>query len=391
MTCASKPDYQSFVFPELPKPVQEAFFKGVLAWRQQFPQTACSGDLATCFSFSGLDSKISLILVPLLASAGLMTPKIIWPPQTVGGLAQNTFHAIFGFKLAIGPDEMRSALTSSGGVFACAPEIVKAYHSRLTSSVRSKWQLFSLTSLLTLHGLRAKSALYDIKTNDSSPGFDIRKARKSVMVLKEHSDRLGIQTSYFLRSMPQPLGRALGPALEVIEACEILKGRGPLDMKKFVLEQAAELLLLSQEAANRTAAKTKLKSLILSGDALRAFANIIHTQHGQSRIVNDYSLLPRVNHKIAVCAPKEGFVTHMKMSSLHTLRERLSGLHPGAGVILQVDFGEPVKKGALLAEIHYPEPQCSSRILEETRMAIGLGDHPPPFAPLIAEKIKGNF
>jgi|GEM_PF-2017084 len=390
MTCASKTDYQSFVFPELPKPVQKAFFKGVLAWRQQFPHTTCSGDLVTCFSFSDLDTKIALTLVPLLASAGLMTPKIIWPSQTVGGLAQNTFHAISGFKLAIGSDEMQSALMSSGGVFACAPETIKAYHSRLASSVRSKWQLFSLTSLLTLQGLRAKSALYDIKINDSSPDFDIHKARKLAMVLKAHSDQLGIQTSYFLRSMPQPLGRALGPVLEVIEACEILKGRGPLDMKKFVLEQAADLLL-NQKAANRTAAKTKLKSLILSGDALRAFSNIIHTQYGQSRIVNDYSLLPRTNHKIAVCARKEGFVTHMKMSSLHALRERLSSLHPGAGVILQVNFGEPVKKGDLLAEIHYPEPRCSSRIQEEIHMAIGLGNHPPRFEPLIAEKIMGNF
>lgn len=345
----------------------------------------------TFFSLNGIDCKTSLILLPLIASTGLVVPKILWSAQAEGRLIEYSLNAISGMKLSLPLEEIQIALEKTGGVFASAPEFMKMTHDKLVSAEESEWQRFSQISLLTLNGLGAKSAVYDIKMNDSLAGFDLKNARDSVHVLKEQSEILGINASYFLSPALQHLGQAIGPALELIEALEILKGRGPYDVKKIVLEQGADLLLLAKQAANRTEAKSTLKSLILRGDALEKIEAIIEAQRGNSKIVHDYSQLPIAVHQINIPSIKSGFVAQMRMSLLKKLKEHLMRIHPGAGLIIHKNVGDSVQAGEALSILHFPEPHCPQKLQDEIRNVFVITDLKPSFSPLIAEKIKGNF
>jgi pyrimidine-nucleoside phosphorylase len=388
MTCSKIQDSQSLLFDKLPQTIKEAFFLGAYSSRGHITDPVGSEKTVTYFSHNCLDGKASLALAPLLASAGLTVPKIIWPSQAEGQCLQIILSSISGMKLTLAPDEMRSCLVSQGAFFASAPKSSAILHDELAVSVKSAWQLFSLVSLLILRNLNIKAAIYDIKINDSDPGFDIHGARRSILALKDYAGQLGTITSYFLSYQQQFLGQALGPVLELIEALEILKGRGPHDIKKMVLEQAADLLLLAHKAANRTEAKSTLKSLIIRGDALKKIEDIITGQGGNSHVVNDYAQLPRAKHKIAIRSLKTGFVTRIKAINLAALRDRLTGIHPGAGFLLQMNVGDSVRENDVVIELHFPEPRCSARLQDEIRDAIVLDDRPPNFMPLIAEKIK---
>jgi pyrimidine-nucleoside phosphorylase len=345
----------------------------------------------TFFALNSIDCKTSLILLPLVASTGLVVPKILWPKQTEGRLLESSLRTIPGITLGMSPDEMKSALNTSGGFFAYAPESLKIAHDRLVPSEDSEWQLFSRISLLTQEGLGVKNAVYDIKISDSLPGDDPKKVRESVLAFKGRAEAMGINASYFLSPAHQPLGQALGPVHELIEALEILKGRGPLDIKKIVLEQGADLLLLAAHAANRTEAKSTLKTLILRGDALNKIEDIIRAQRGYPEIVNDYSRLPAVDYQISILARRSGFVTRMRMDGMKRLKAKLTHIHPGAGLHIQKNIGDSVHEDEVLARLHYPESHCPPKLQSEIRSLYDIADRKPDFSPLISEKIKGNF
>jgi pyrimidine-nucleoside phosphorylase len=303
----------------------------------------------------------------------------------------SSLNTIAGIKLTFATEEMQFVLDASGGVFAYPTSSLQIIHDRLASRAKSEWQLFTSISLLTMNSLESKHAVYDIKINDSLTGFDLNIARESVYALKEQLDRLGINVSYFLSPMHQPLGQALGPTLELIEAFETLKGRGPLDVKKIVLEQGADLILLSEHAANRTEAKSTLKSLLLNGDAQNKIEEIIGTQGGDPGVVNDYARLPMVAREIEIYSPKTGYVTRMKIARLKTLKRRLMDIHPGAGLIFQKSVGDQVNKDEPLVRLHFPEPRCPVKLQDEIQNIFVIADHKPKFYPFIEEKIKGNF
>ncbi|MFC2163890.1 hypothetical protein ACFLT2_02690 [Acidobacteriota bacterium] len=379
------------LFPEISQVEKDIFSEDIKIWNRHFADQDNLIHPVTFFFQHGLDSKVSLVLLPLLASVGLLVPKILWPSQPEGTSLESILRTISGMKLTLSPDEMRSALESAGGFFACAPESLRIFHDRLISTGKSEWQLFSLLCLLTLNGLDAKSASFGIKINDATPGSDIKNAREFVNVLKELTECLGVSASFYLSYKRQLLGLALGPVQELIEALEILKGRGPHDVKKLALEHGADLLILANKAANRTEAKTVLKSLLLKGDALKKMEEIIEIQGGNIKIVNDYSELPEADQRIDIHSTKIGFVTRLKTSHLKKLKQKLMCIHPGAGLIFQKTVGDPVKEGDLLVKMHFPTPRCSSGLQNEIRNAFVVTDCAPSFFPLIAEKIKGNF
>jgi pyrimidine-nucleoside phosphorylase len=345
----------------------------------------------TFFVHGGFDSKTSLVLLPLLASAGLIVPKILWPTQPEGESLVGNLDVIPGMKLTLALDEMRSILESVGGAFVSAPESLKMDHDELVLSVEPEWRSFSSISLLTLKGLNAKSAVFDIKIDGSPPDTDLKKARESVFALKKQAEYLGINASYFLSPAHRPLGQAIGPVPELIEALEILKGRGPHDIKKIVLEQGADLLLLAEHAVNRTEAKSILKSLILNGEAQNKIKDIIQAQGGNPKIVNDYTHLPIPAHQVDIQSSTTGFVARVKISPLRTLKRMLTEIHAGAGLIFRKSAGDAVKEGEVLAHLLYPEPHCSGRLRDAIQRAFVITRRMPEFSPLIAEKIRGNF
>ncbi len=195
--------------------------------------------------------------------------------------------------------------------------------------------------------------------------------------------------------MNQPLGQAVGNALEVREILEILKGKGPLDVLKLSLELGTEILLLAKKSSNRTEVKRELKEKIINGEALEKFKQIIEVQKGNSRIIDDYSLLPQAKNKMKILSTKIGFIHKIMLKQIHSLRLELEtagmnqtdSIDTGPGFLIFKKIGEKVEKGETLAEVRFNKLKNISRFEKEFRRAIIISEKPPDFQPFIIERI----
>jgi pyrimidine-nucleoside phosphorylase len=199
-----------------------------------------------------------------------------------------------------------------------------------------------------------------------------------------------------LTDMDQPLGRAVGNALEVIEAVDMLRGKAPEDYTEVTMALTAEMLVLGGKASTPEQARTLLRRAVDDGSALRKLKEIVQAQGGDPRAIDDYSLLPRARATSDVLAPGNGFVTAIDTEAvglaavaLGAGRQRVDSIiDPAVGFTLVRKVGEPVKAGEPLVRVHYnsegPLEDVKARLLK----AYTLGPVAPAPRPLIVERLE---
>ena len=164
-----------------------------------------------------------------------------------------------------------------------------------------------------------------------------------------------------LTDMNQPLGRAVGNSLEVIEAFEALRGRGPEDFVTLCRELSAEMLVLGRAAGSVDEGRARYDDVIASGAALDKMREIIAAQSGEPRALDDYTLLPTARHQRPVTARRTGYVQAIDTEAIGRAsmllgagRLRLdSKIDPGVGLTVQARVGDQVDESTPLALMHY--------------------------------------
>jgi pyrimidine-nucleoside phosphorylase len=190
----------------------------------------------------------------------------------------------------------------------------------------------------------------------------------------------GKPTVAYVTDMDQPLGMAIGNALEIIEAAETLKGRGHEDLLNLSLEFGAEMMVLSGIETDRERAKEKLNESIKSGKAIEKFKEIIKRQGGDPEVAEDYSLLPQARFRHEVMPREEGWI-----ESIDALRLGLTAMKLGAGrqkkddkidhsvgIWLGGKVGDRVERGKPLAVVYANDEEKLGWALEEVRKAFWL-------------------
>ena len=244
----------------------------------------------------------------------------------------------------------------------------------------------------------ASHIVLDIKVGGGSPILKIKEARKLAISIKSTLDGIQVNSSILLTSFNQPVGQALGNSLEIREAIDTLKGSGPLDMLKLTLELGSEILLLADKNKTKIEAKEVLKKAIVDGRALKKFKEIIEAQKGNSRVTDDYSLLPLSTKRIHISSRKSGFIHKINMCQLHSLylklmssgRESSAAEKRGIGFILQKKTGDWARKGESLVEVHLGNTTQCTWIDDESQEIFTISETAPPFQPLIIERIKDS-
>jgi pyrimidine-nucleoside phosphorylase len=199
-----------------------------------------------------------------------------------------------------------------------------------------------------------------------------------------------------LTRMDEPLGRAVGNALEVAESVACLRGEGPADLMKVTYALGAEMLCLAKVAKDAKDGEARLREVVANGAALRKFREIVEAQGGDARVIDTPAVLPRARLIREVRATTAGYV-----QSVDAMTVALAALRLGAGRVRAEDavdhavgfselvkIGERVEAGAVLAVVHANDDakfaQAKAAILGE---AIRVGDAPVTPAPLIAEQV----
>jgi pyrimidine-nucleoside phosphorylase/thymidine phosphorylase len=209
---------------------------------------------------------------------------------------------------------------------------------------------------------------------------------------------LGKRVRALITAMDEPLGRAVGNALEVAECVECLRGGGPTDLVELSLELAAETLVAAGVAADREAALGRCRRAITDGSALERFRRVVAAQGGDPRVCDEPErVLPRAARSEVFRAASAGFVTRLRAWPVGQASMLLGagrrtvndGIDPAAGILLHRKVGERVAAGDAIAELRFNESHAAAvpAALALLADAVAVGAEPPPALPLVLERL----
>ncbi len=334
-----------------------------------------SGPKIDKHSTGGVGDKVSLILAPLVAACGVIVPMVSGRSLGHTGGTLDKLASIPGFKTDLKLAEFYQVLEKVGvGIIGQTEEMCpadkKLYALRDVTGTVESIPLIAASIMSKKLAEGIDGLVLDVKTGNGAFMRQRRDARQLARLMLSIGNAFGKNVVALITDMSQPLGRAVGNALEVKEAIEALKGNWPPDLQEVTLALGEEMLLLAGKAANRPQARRLLLRALTTNRALKKFQEMIEAQGGDPRVVDDYSLLPSANYKKEVFANEKGYIR-----SIDTLKVGLLGLEiglgrktlddkidPGAGFIFRKKRNERVEKGEVLAEVFASKETLTEKV-----------------------------
>jgi thymidine phosphorylase len=340
-------------------------------------------------STGGVGDKISLILVPLMAVFGAVVPQMSGRGLGHTGGTLDKMESISGWHPDLDMDALIRVLRDVGGVItAASPSIDPADHRLyalrdITATVESIPLIASsIMSKKIAEG--TQSLLLDVKVGSGAFMTDVDQARALASAMIDIGEAHGVRTGAMLTAMDIPLGRAVGNAIEVAEAFDVLNGGGPDDVRDLSIAEAEAMLALAGIDGDPAKALT-------DGRAMDKFREMIRAQGGDPD-----KPLPPSPVLGTVDAARDGVVTRLDAYQVGMASWKLGAgrSRPGesvsaaAGVVCLAKPGERVTKGQPIVELHGDDPSLVDAAKAELAgAAIGIGDEPPAATPLIIERI----
>lgn len=317
-------------------------------------------------STGGVGDKTSLILAPVVAAGGLTVPMISGRGLGHTGGTLDKLEAIPGFNVNLSLVEFRRVLRECGmGLIGQTAEIApadkKIYALRdVTSTVENVGLICaSIMSKKLAEGIDA--LVLDVKTGS---GAFMKKEEDSVElaeVMVETGKRMGKKVVALITDMDQPLGRLAGHSYEVLESVEVLRGRGPKDLKDLSLELSAWMFFLGERTKSVDEGRRLAETMVATGQALEKFRQGIRLQGGDERVVDEPERLPQARLHAHVVSSAAGYVNVANCEQLGTALAMLGGgrekkedkIDHAVGLEFHKRIGDRVKEGEKLVTIHY--------------------------------------
>jgi pyrimidine-nucleoside phosphorylase len=201
----------------------------------------------------------------------------------------------------------------------------------------------------------------------------------------------GVRTVALLSAMEQPLGRAVGNALEIAETLDLLRGGGPDDVRALCLHEVATLLAMAGLAADEADGEAKARAALASGAGLAKLRAVVAAQGGDVAQIDDPNRLPRAPWRGMLTAPRAGYIAGIEAERVGRASVRLGAgrarkgeaIDPAVGFILQAKVGAQVAAGQPLIEIHARSQDEASAIRDDLLAAYTWSDTPVPEPPLL--------
>jgi pyrimidine-nucleoside phosphorylase len=317
-------------------------------------------------STGGVGDKISLALAPAVAALGVPVPMMSGRGLGHTGGTLDKLESIPGFDVHQSMERAR-AIVKDHGLFLIgqtddlAPADRKMYALRdVTGTVESIPLIASsIMSKKLAEGIDA--LVLDVKVGSGAFMKGLEEARELAKTLVAIGVGAGKQVRALLTRMDAPIGVAVGNALEVIEAIDVMQGRGPEDTTRLTVALGAEMLVLGKKAENIDVGEAAMRQVLSDGRALEKFADIVEAHGGDRRVVDDPDRLPRASQTVLIPALEAGCVTgidpyKVAMAALAVgagRRTKEEQIDPAAGVVLLVKPGDIVELGEPVAELHH--------------------------------------
>ncbi len=235
----------------------------------------------------------------------------------------------------------------------------------------------------------------DVKTGSGAFMQKLENARALATSLVNTGTAHGKRVHALITDMTQPLGNAVGNALEVIESVETLKGRGPRDLAELCRELTAHMLLLGNVTNSLEKARARYDSAISSGQALERLERVVAEQGGNPRVLENYSLLPQAQYEDSVVAREDGFIAGLEARVMGVAsmvlgagRERSDAtIDAAVGLVFEKKVGDEVRAGERVCVLYSNDPSRVPRALDMIREAIAISAEPVSPPPLVLQRV----
>ena len=347
-------------------------------------------------STGGVGDKISLHLGPMVAACGVVVPMISGRGLGHTGGTLDKLEAIPGFRVNLSLADYRAqlewiGLALVGQTADLAPADKKLYALRdVTATVESIPLICgSILSKKLAEGIDV--LVLDVKFGRGAFMKDKARALELAEAMVSAARAMGKPTRAILTAMEQPLGRAIGNSLEVIESIHCLNGRGPEDTMAVTFALGEQMLVLAGVAKTTADARQQLEAALKSGAALNKFRELVAAQGADANVVDEPSRLPRAKLRMPLPAPRGGFVQDVNAMAVAMAALRLGAgrakaedaIDHAVGIADLVKIGERVEAGAPLATIHANSEASLAQAKTILGDAIKVGDSPATPPPLI--------
>jgi len=351
-------------------------------------------------STGGVGDKISLPLAPLVAACGVKVPMISGRGLGHTGGTLDKLESIPGFRVDLDVATYRRLVRDVGACLIgqtarLAPADRKLYALRDVTSTVESIPLISSSIMSKKLAEGIDALVLDVKFGSGAFMREFERAELLAKTMVGIGASFGKDVVALLTDMDQPLGAAVGNALEVIESVEILQGGGPADVRELTLALGAEMLVLGHAAKTVDEARGLLEAAIRDGRALAKFEEIAEAQHGDARALRDFSRLPQARSRVELKAARSGFVTRIQTDEvgraamlLGAGRQKVDDrVDPAVGLLLHKRVGDEVRAGETLATLHVNDEAPLEAARRRLSEAFSFGDAPPASRPLVARRI----
>lgn len=361
--------------------------------------SSIKGTIVDKHSTGGVGDTTTLILGPILSAYGLPFGKMSGRGLGHTGGTLDKLEAIPGLHVDLSVDEIIDATNNVGMAVAgqtanITPADKKLYALRDATATVDAIPLIAssiMSKKLAIHG---DCLLLDVKVGDGAFMRDRESALKLAETMVSIGENFGRKTVAMLTRMDQPLGKAVGNALEIQEAIDTLKGEGPDDLTELCIALAVRLIAMTC-GDDRDQIESEVRELIENGKALEQFKRFVENQGGDGRVVDDLSVLEKAKHTLDVKATTSGFIQAIPAHDVGILARDLGAgritmddtLDMAAGIYLHKKVGDEVSEGDVLATLYSAKPEALSEGNKRMEEIVKISPEVVHVEPLIIDEV----
>lgn len=365
------PDYQIAAF------AMAVYFQG-MNWREladftmamvesgeQIDLSGIPGIKTDKHSTGGVGDKTTILLVPWIAAAGAPIAKMSGRGLGHTGGTIDKLESIPGFDPNMSREHVIQSVNGIGAAIACqtgnlVPADKKLYAIRDVTGTVESIPLIASSVMSKKIAAGADAIVLDVKIGSGAFMKDLEKGRELAKTMVKIGTSLGRKTVAVLSNMDEPLGLAVGNSIEVIEAIETLKGKGPKDVCELAVSLGAQVLALSEKVGSVEEGRQRMLQALQSGAALEKLRQLIVNQGGDPNVIEQYELLPQASLQEEILAPQSGYIQKIDGQEIGIAIKGLGGgretkddiLDLSVGVMLKAKVGDFVEQGQSVATLY---------------------------------------
>ncbi|MDD3948042.1 MAG: pyrimidine-nucleoside phosphorylase [Anaerolineaceae bacterium] len=353
------------------------------------------GNVVDKHSTGGVGDKTTLVVAPIVAACGLPVGKMSGRGLGFSGGTIDKLESIPGFKTDLTTEEFIDQLKNHGIVLTgqsadLAPADGKLYSLRDVTGTVQSIPLIASSVMSKKIAAGADAIALDVKVGRGAFMKTLEEARALAEVMVSIGKLSGRRVIALLSQMDQPLGVAVGNALELKEAIEMLHGQGPEDFHVHCVDLSAYMLLLGNKTDSLDSARQMAQKAIDDGSAWEKFRELVIIQHGDVSFIDQPEKLPQASFVFTVVAEKDGWVSVVDAKEVGESSVVIGAgrakkgdqIDPAVGIMVRAKIGDKITKGQAVFDVHVNDESAFDTVLEKLKNAVEISDEPvdpPPY------------